>query len=324
MPARHPNGRTGQPSERRRAWAVVRAATLAGLCVAGFWALSGGAEAGPEEEGAVIRMPPLVTWDPASPGEGRLFAIRVTASRHTPIMGVRGEVSGEELHFRRLDERSFESLAAVPVGASGSVPAWVRVAYEAGGEQVIEESIPVTPGAYEHEELTVAPRFGAPPDSADAARLAGERAKAGEVSRIAHRTRRIYTGDVVAPRDSPVTSGFGDGREFNGRVSGRHMGLDLQGRRGDTVVAAARGVVALVDEFLLAGRLVYLNHGAGLVTGYFHLSEPLVQLGDTLEAGDPLGRVGATGRVTGPHLHWVVRFGATSVDPRSLLEIDAR
>ena len=81
------------------------------------------------------------------------------------------------------------------------------------------------------------------------------------------------------------------------------------------------GVVALVESFLLAGNVVYLNHGGGLLTAYFHLSEQLVEAGDTVTAGTPIGRVGATGRVTGPHLHWVVRYGTTSVDPRSLLEL---
>jgi len=105
---------------------------------------------------------------------------------------------------------------------------------------------------------------------------------------------------------------------FNGQVSSRHMGLDLDGALGDTVVAVSRGVVALVDQFLLAGNIVYLNHGGGLLSGYFHLSEQLVTPGDTVEAGTAIGRVGATGRVTGPHLHWGVRYGSTSVDPRSL------
>ena len=123
------------------------------------------------------------------------------------------------------------------------------------------------------------------------------------------------------PRPYRVTSEFGTGREFNGQISSRHMGLDLAGARGDTVWAAADGVVTLADRFLLAGNLVYLNHGAGLVTGYFHLSEHLVGPGDRVRAGDPVGRVGATGRVTGPHLHWVARYGSISVDPRSLLEL---
>lgn len=193
--------------------------------------------------------------------------------------------------------------------------------YANGREETLEPTVPVTPGAYEHEELAVAPEFGSPPDAAQRARRARDATKANEVSREAHRTPRIWTRRLVMPRDARVTSGFGDGREFNGRVASRHMGLDLDGETGDTVVAAARGVVALVDEFLLAGNIVYLNHGAGLLSGYFHLSAQLVAEGDTVEAGTPIGRVGATGRVTGPHLHWVVRYGFTSVDPRSLMAV---
>ncbi|MGD8320296.1 MAG: M23 family metallopeptidase, partial [Gemmatimonadota bacterium] len=152
------------------------------------------------------------------------------------------------------------------------------------------------------------------------ARLAGDQAEARAVSRAAEQTGRLWTRRAVLPRDARITGDFGDGRIFNGQVSSRHLGLDLDGEPGDTVVAAARGVVALVDRFLLAGNIVYVNHGAGLISGYFHLSKQLVEAGDTVEAGTPIGLVGATGRVTGPHLHWVVRYGTTSVDPRSLLQ----
>jgi len=278
-----------------------------------------GADAPPEP--AVILMEPEITWAPERPGEGRLFQIRVTASEHTPLMGVRGTVASEELHFQRRDDRVFESVAAIPVGADSTVLASIRVVYTSGGEETFEERIAMTPGTYAHEELSVAPRFGAPPDSADRARLASDQEMAREASRIAHRTPRLYTDQVVMPRDGRVTSGFADGRRFNGQLSSRHMGLDLQGFRGDTVVAATRGVVVLVEPFLLAGNIVYVNHGAGLLSAYFHLSRQLVAVGDTVEAGTPVGLVGATGRVTGPHLHWVVRYGRTSVDPRSLLEI---
>jgi murein DD-endopeptidase MepM/ murein hydrolase activator NlpD len=87
------------------------------------------------------------------------------------------------------------------------------------------------------------------------------------------------------------------------------------------VHAPARGVVALVDEFFLGGGVIYIDHGAGLVTAYLHLSEQLVSEGDLVEPGQLIGRVGATGRVTGPHLHWIVRYGTITVDPLSLLEV---
>ena len=237
------------------------------------------------------------------------------------LLQIGGEVAGEALHFGIGPDGTFESLAAVPIEAEGSLDVTVTVTYEAGRVESLESSVPIVAGDYRHERLTVAPEYGSPPDSAAQARLERDRAKAREVSRQAHQTRRLWTPDLVIPRDDRVTSGFGDGREFNGQISSRHMGLDLDGEPGDTVVAVTRGVVALVDEFLLAGNIVYLNHGGGLLSGYFHLSEQLVAAGDTVDAGTPIGRVGATGRVTGPHLHWVVRYGRTSVDPRSLLEL---
>jgi len=285
------------------------------------WAWAGVSAARGVHDPPVVLMEPSISWIPSTPPEGRLFTIRVTASRHTPILGVHGRAGGEELHFARAGQGVFESLAAVPVGSEASIEARIRVVYASGTEEHFEESIPVTAGLYRHEELTVAPRFGAPLVPADRARLERDRAMAAMAAERAHRTPRIRTDSVTMPRPGRVTSEFGNGRIFNGQVSSRHMGLDLQGHHGDTVVAAARGVVELVEPFLLAGNVVYLNHGGGLLSAYFHLSDQLVSAGDTVDAGMPIGLVGATGRVTGPHLHWVVRYGTTSVDPRSLIDV---
>jgi hypothetical protein len=237
------------------------------------------------------------------------------------VQSVEGEAAGEPLHFVPAADGAFESLAPVPVDAEGALLVALTVRRADGRVESLEARVPVGEGQYRHERLTVAPAFGRPPDEVASARLASDQAKAREVSRLAHETPRLWTEEIVMPREARVTSGFGDGRVFNGQVSSRHMGLDLDGDPGAPVTAAARGVVALVDEFLLAGKIVYVNHGGGLVSGYFHLSEQLVAVGDTVYPGTPIGRVGATGRVTGPHLHWVVRYGYTSVDPRSLLDM---
>lgn len=295
-------------------------AAAAALMIGGIFLLAPATLQETPSEQTVVQMDPEISWVPERPGEGRLFRIRVVASPHTLLAGVHGTAAGEELHFHRLSDRVFESVAPAPVGA-GTVEARVRVVYVDGGEEHFDRTIDVEPGTYAHEELRVAPRFGSPMGPEDQARLARDRELAGEASRRAHRTPPLWDGAPLMPRDSRVTSGFGDGRVFNGQVSSRHMGLDLRGARGDTVVAAARGEVALVEPFLLAGNVVYLNHGAGLLSAYFHLSRQLVSPGDTVEAGQPIGLVGATGRVTGPHLHWVVRYGTTSVDPRSLLDV---
>ncbi|MYC99482.1 MAG: M23 family metallopeptidase [Gammaproteobacteria bacterium] len=293
-----------------------------------------------------FREPPLpelapveVSWEPALPIQGHLFLIRVTAPTVDGMVSAAGEAGGEELHFqpRATDSATpgaataggeegpantmLVSLAPVPIGVTDSIDAWVTASYADGRTQTDSLRIGIVGGEYEHERLTVAPRFGSPLGEEDQARLRSDQAKANQVAREAHATPRLWSPEVVLPRDSRVTSGFGTGRVFNGQVSSRHMGLDLAGFPGDTVRAAADGVVALVDGFLLAGNIVYLNHGAGLLTGYFHLSGQLVEAGDTVIAGTPIGLVGATGRVTGPHLHWVVRYGTTTVDPLSLLAL---
>lgn len=266
-------------------------------------------------------LPPLeVTWTPAEPMQGHLFMIRVAAPPDSGAVSATGEAGGESLHFHAT-ESALESLAPVRIDATDSIDAWVQATYPDGRIQTDSVRIPIVAGTYEHERLTVAPRFGSPLNEEDQARAARDREKAARVARDARASPRLWSSNMVMPRTSRVTSEFGTARVFNDQISSRHMGLDLQGFVGDTVVAAADGVVGLVDSFLFAGNVVYLNHGGALVSAYFHLTEQLVAAGDTVTAGTPIGRVGATGRVTGPHLHWVVRYGNTSVDPRSLLAL---
>lgn len=260
---------------------------------------------------------PRITWTPARPVQGTLFRIHLD---HTDAATVSGRGAGEPLHFTRSSS-GWEAVAAAPLDRGARLDVSVTIARDALTD-TITASIPIAEGSYALEKLTVAPRFGAPPDSALQARIDRERARALAVSRAAHATPRLWT-EIVRPRAARVTSAFGSGREFNGTVQSRHTGLDLAGAVGAPVHAAARGVVALVDTFYLAGRVIYIDHGKGLVSAYFHLSRQDVAVGDTVNAGQQIGLVGATGRVTGPHLHWVVRYGAISVDPLSFLALRA-
>jgi murein DD-endopeptidase MepM/ murein hydrolase activator NlpD len=141
------------------------------------------------------------------------------------------------------------------------------------------------------------------------------------MANIAHTTPQLWRETFVLPRESRITSEFGRGREFNGTITSRHMGTDFAGAVGAPVRAANRGVARIVDAFFYGGNVVYLDHGAGLTTAYLHLSAQAVAAGDTVERGQVIGRVGATGRVTGPHLHLIVRYGDVTVDPMSLFAI---
>jgi murein DD-endopeptidase MepM/ murein hydrolase activator NlpD len=260
-----------------------------------------------------------IAWEPPAPRQGALFRVRVSGVPSGATLS--GSVAGEALHFAPASEREAEaSLAGVPIDAGDSLG--IQVYCSVGGRtDTLRTSLTLTRGEYPVERLTVAPTFGREPDSALAARMRRESDRATAVAVNSHDTPRLWTKPFLRPRDSRITSGFGRGREFNGTVTSRHMGTDFAGATGAPVRAANRGVVRIVGRFYLGGNVIYVDHGAGLTSAYLHLSRQLVAEGDTVERGQVIGRVGATGRVTGPHLHLIVRYGRVTVDPLSLFSV---
>jgi murein DD-endopeptidase MepM/ murein hydrolase activator NlpD len=260
-----------------------------------------------------------VSWHAGTPRQGT-FAYVVVDDAPPPV-AVRGTLDSLPLAFVRVPGDRFAALAPVPLGARDSVTVRLDLDYAKGRARGVEQRLPVARARFPSERLSVDPRFTRQPDSALRVRIAREAAAARRVTAAALATPRLWSSVFVAPRDARVTSGFGIGRVFNGRLQSRHYGTDYDGETGAPVRVTNRGVVALVGDFYYAGRVVYVNHGAGLVTAYLHLSEILVRQGDTVAAGQLIGRVGASGRVTGPHLHWAVRVGTSSLDGTSLLAL---
>jgi len=267
-----------------------------------------------------------VSWAPDPPVQGTIVQVSVgpspSDSTSARPASVTGQLEGEPLHFETGGGGVFHALAGIPVYATDSIRLALTVQTVAGVSRSIIGYVPVAQGQFSVARLSVDPRFVDPPDSALAARIAREQAQARRVQIHSHNTPRVWSGQFILPRDARVTSGFGQRREYNGQLRSRHMGLDLDGQAGEPVRAANRGVVALVGEFYYAGNLIYLDHGRGVLTAYLHLSEILVAVGDTVEQGQVIGRVGMTGRVTGPHLHWIAKYGRVTVNPLSLLELD--
>jgi murein DD-endopeptidase MepM/ murein hydrolase activator NlpD len=259
-----------------------------------------------------------VTTEPTTLQEGSIGWLRVRTHKGVVVSG--GEVAGEPLHFEPSRDSIFRGLVGVPVEAPGSLLVSLFLE-QSGRSDTLPIFVPVRRAGYASEMLSVPPAY-ARPDSAAAVRIQSEIAKSREVSRTSQARPRIWRAPFRLPRRSRITSPFGTARVYNGEVQSRHLGTDFAGAIGAPVRAAGRGVVALVANFYLAGRAVYIDHGAGLVTGYFHLSRADVREGDTVFAGQRIGAVGQSGRVTGPHLHWVARYGAISVDPMSLLKLE--
>jgi murein DD-endopeptidase MepM/ murein hydrolase activator NlpD len=276
---------------------------------------------------------PRLAVEPRQPAGGALIRLTIDrlAGNADSAVTVSGTMAGEPLHFRPASGGRLQAIAAVPVEVSDSAVAHVTVERQSGAIDTLRLMLPYphrpppavqararAPGA---RRLKVDPKFTRAMDSLTEARVERENELARGVGHKAQETPQLWTLPFLRPRPSRVTSLFGTGRVFNGRVSSSHLGIDYRGALGEPIYAANRGVVALVAEFFLAGNVVYVDHGNGIVTGYFHMSQQLVAVGDTVERGQQIGLVGSTGRVTGPHLHWSARFGALTIDPGDLLSL---
>ncbi len=277
------------------------------------------ASRGPEPE-----LPPIkpfgVSWAPP-PKEGHAFSVRVyeRPTGRKPV-AVEGEFAGKTIRFARLEARGdWFGVGAVPIGRSDPATLTLRMEFEDGATYEQTTRIAVEGTTYPSSSLSVDPRYSSPPPEV-LERIRRE-------SALVRRTLETVTpewrieGPFRAPRPLDVTSPFGQARMFNGELRSRHTGVDLRGRTGEPVYAAAAGRVALARELYFAGNAVFIDHGLGVYTGYYHLSRIEVEEGDEVDAGTLLGEVGATGRVTGAHLHWYLAVDGDAVDASSLLEM---
>jgi murein DD-endopeptidase MepM/ murein hydrolase activator NlpD len=132
---------------------------------------------------------------------------------------------------------------------------------------------------------------------------------------------KLWHSNFVEPVNGKRTGIFGSVRIMNGKPRNPHNGEDIGAPMGADVVASNDGVVRLTVDHIFSGRGVYVDHGLGFYTMYFHLSEVLVKDGDLVTAGQIIGKVGATGRATGPHLHWGVKLNGARVNPYALLDL---
>lgn len=264
-------------------------------------------------------LPVGLRWSPTDPREGEAVFLSlvqpVTGRVPLEVEAVLGE---RPVPLARTGGGWF-GVAPLPIGEEG--PTRLEMRFRLPGDTTVVQraTIPVADREFPATTLRVAPGYSDP--SPDALRrIRSERERITAV--LARATPDwLPEGPFLRPRQTRVTSPFGQRRLFNGELRSRHTGLDLAGRPGAPVRAAARGRVALTGDFYFAGNAVYLDHGLGVYTGYFHLSDTAVSEGDTVPKGAVVGSVGSTGRVTGPHLHWSLYVDGVPLDAGSLLRV---
>lgn len=183
-------------------------------------------------------------------------------------------------------------------------------------ERTGEVGFTVADKAYPTQQLSVAPKY-VEPDAETLARIGVERARVNEIKRLFKEAAPDL--GFVAPADGPLSSRYGLRRVFNGQPRSPHLGLDIAVPAGTPVRAPAAGTVVDVGDYYFWGNFVAVDHGSGLVTLYAHLSRVDVVVGQALAQRASIGAVGATGRVTGAHLHWAVILNGNAVDPELFL-----
>ncbi len=283
----------------------MRGVGFAGLLIAGLVAM---------------RVPAMAQADavsltPAVVEAGAPVLIRVDAPATATIDG---EWMGRKIEF--FHGRGWMALAGVDV-ASALGPSTLKITVKANGvTQDLSRTVEIHEAHYKTESLTVAEGFVEPKTDAQARIKAERELKARVFGASEH--ERLWDGDFRVPVVSNPTDSFGERRMFNGKLASIHQGMDFRARMGTPVRAGNSGVVVLARALYYEGNCVVIDHGLGLFTLSMHFSRISVHEGQHVAKGQLLGLSGATGRVTGPHLHWAVRWEGAYLDPAKLLRMD--
>jgi murein DD-endopeptidase MepM/ murein hydrolase activator NlpD len=239
---------------------------------------------------------------------GGIALLELPASGNMP----RATFEGRPVAVVRQNER-WVAVVGIPLGTAIG-----RHALTVTGSPSVTFS--VGEHKYRTQSLTVPPRQ-ANPNEEDLKRIAVEQERS-DVALTLFTASDLATLRLAAPITGERSDSFGSQRFFNKQPRKPHSGMDIAAPIGTPIHAPASGKVVEVGEFFFNGNTVYIDHGQGLVTMYCHLSKIDVQIGERVNTGDVIGKVGATGRVTGPHLHFGVALNRAMVNPALLLRTD--
>jgi len=262
-----------------------------------------------------------VTWQPARPHVGDIGWVSVQGAPDDATL--EGSVGGHPLRFFPY-AGGHAAVVGFDLETKPGSHTWRLAVLRPGQEpQTAQGRIHVQRRDFPVQRLSV-PRPMVDLDPETERRAVTEAERLRTLYRMVT-PERLWRGRFTRPvGGTEPGSGFGARRIINGQPRSPHAGIDFAAPRGTPVVATNDARVALVADYFFPGRLVVLDHGLGLYTLYFHLDDARVVEGERVSRGQPIGAVGATGRSTGPHLHFGAQVGAARIDPATLLELTVR
>ena len=298
---------TGRWSIRSRAFVRAMAVGLASLCLVGVSAGLSPASGG--------------TGEGLSGTQGQILVVKI---RETDRTGeVSGTFLGRTIPFfpdpRHEEPVGYVGLLGLDLQQKPGIHTLPVEVNSQGNTRRVLFRVQVRKGTFPVQHLTL-PREKVDLDEVSLARWKAEQQQVREVL-ATDSLRRHWESRFLEPVQGVRTGVFGSVRVMNGQPRNPHNGIDIAATLGTEVRASSEAVVRLTVDHLLSGKGIYLDHGLGLYTMYFHLSEVLVAEGETVKAGQTVGKVGATGRASGPHLHWGAKLNGARINPDALLAV---
>jgi len=297
---------------RRESLHPSRILVLAALCVIP-------AAAQPAEKSPAPAASLTVSHQARSLQPGEVVLLTLHAPQ--PLRSAEAEAFGKTFpFFQEGDATVWAGLLGIDLEvAAGRREVRIRAVQEDGKTLATRYDLAVKSKQFPTRRIQVKQEYVTPPaEQLERIRMEAERVRA---IFAAVTPQRFWSGVFLRPVPGAATSSFGSRSIVNGQPRSPHTGADFHAAEGTPVKAPNAGKVVLVSDLYFSGNTVILDHGQGLYSYFAHLSRFTVSEGEAISTGDLVGYAGATGRVTGPHLHWTLRLAEARVNPLSLLEL---
>jgi murein DD-endopeptidase MepM/ murein hydrolase activator NlpD len=231
-----------------------------------------------------------------------------------------GDESGYRFRDKPVLVTQIDGKPVALVGLPLSLKAGEYFIEKRDSGQVRRKFFQISHKEYSTQHIEIKDKRKVNPYASDMDRILAEK-KRKQQARV-HYSKTGVDVDFLLPLEGTQTGSFGRRRVFNGQARSPHSGMDIAAATGVPVLAPSAGKVIEMGDFFFSGKLVYLDHGQGLISMFAHLSEIDVELGQQVSKGQVIGKVGATGRVTGPHLHWSLGLNGSWIDPALFIDAE--